>query len=379
MVEKESIRLRYNYFHNRMQNALEKVADLQIAHSKLIVAASLVLTLVLATGIPEIRLQTDFQDSLPDDIEAIQAQDKVESNFGSSDSIIVLFEVNDRRKQENFVTDIRDPRVLRTLIFLEEGLEKEGIIDSTNSMASLFDSQPGSKTGVKKILQSSGASFTNRDYTATTMFVKLSGEMTEENIREANQAVKEEIEDSPKYPGLEVTLTGTPVVRTTLSNVLVTDSVTTISAASALILGLLIIVRGRAYGPITFVPLFLGLVWALGFMGHFGIPLSFATISLGSMILGLGVEYGSFITERLLEEMEQHSVEESIRITVPNTGKAVLGSAATDGVGFMALLLASFAFIRDLGVTLALGELLTVSSAVLVTPCLVIEYRRWKS
>jgi len=357
---------------------LETVAETQIAHTRKIIALSIVITAVLALGIPEIRLQTDFQDSLPDDIDAIAAQDKVENNFGSSDSIIILFQINDEPKQESYVTDIRDERVVSSLRFLEEELEREQSIENANSMASLFESDPESKEEVKQRLQASDASFTNRDYTATTLFVELEEEMTEDNIREATRDVRENIGETPKYPGLDITVTGTPVVRTKLSDVLVTDSFTTITAASALILGLLALVRGRVYGPITFVPLFVGLIWTLGFMGHFDIPLSFATISLGSMILGLGVEYGSFITERILEEMEEKGVEDSIRVAIPNTGKAVLGSAMTDGVGFLALLLASFSFIRDLGLTLALGEFLTVSSAVVITPCLMLEYRRWR-
>jgi hypothetical protein len=136
------------------------------------------------------------------------------------------------------------------------------------------------------------------------------------------------------------------------------------------------IVRGIFYGPITFVPLFAGLTWTLGTMGHLGIPLNFATISLGSMILGLGVEYGSFISERIIEETNGGTVDEAVMTAVPNTGSAILGSATTDGVGFLALLLASISFIRDLGLTLALGEFLTVGSALLVTPALLIFYER---
>jgi len=64
-------------------------------------------------------------------------------------------------------------------------------------------------------------------------------------------------------------------------------------------------VRGPAYGAATFAPLFLGLLWTLGAMGLLGIPLTIATIALGSMLLGLGVEYGSFISERIAEETKK--------------------------------------------------------------------------
>jgi len=137
-------------------------------------------------------------------------------------------------------------------------------------------------------------------------------------------------------------------------------------------------VRGPAYGAATFAPLFLGLLWTLGAMGLLGIPLTIATIALGSMLLGLGVEYGSFISERIAEETKERGLEEGITTTVPNTGKAVLGSSTTDLVGFLALLLASISFMRDLGITLALGEVLTLTAALVLTPALIIKYERWK-
>ena len=311
-------------------------------------------------------------------MDAVQAQDKVENNFGATNSIIILIETNDEALKPGYVTDIREPEVIDSLMFLEENLERNQVIENVNSMGTFFEETPEDKEKVRKTLETSDSSFTNRDFTATTVFVDLSEEMTEENIEEASSAVETGLEEAPIYPGLETSITGTPQVRTTLSNVLVTDSIQTITAASLLILLLLTISRGVVYGPVTFVPLFAGLIWTLGFMGHVGIPLSFATISLGSMILGLGVEYGAFITERIREEMNETGLEQAVYTAVPNTGKAILGSSLTDGLGFLALLLASISFIRDLGLALALGELLTVSSALIVTPALIITYERWR-
>ena len=362
-----------------IKKQLDRIAETQIQHTNKILIAALAVTIFFAAGIPKIQLQTDFQDSLPDEIDAVAAQDKVENNFGSTNSIIILLETNNQPAKPTYITDIREPEVIRSLNFLDQTLEREQIISSSNSMAGQFSQTPETKQQVKNKLNQTQASFTNRDYTATTVFVDLSEEMTEENIAKAVDAVETGIKETPKYPGLDITITGTPVVRTTLSDVLVSDSIKTISAASLLILALLTLSRGIVYGPATFVPLFAGLIWTLGFMGHAGIPLSFATISLGSMILGLGVEYGSFITERMLEEMEQNTVYEAARTTIPNTGKAIVGSSLTDGLGFLALLLASISFIRDLGIALALGELLTVTSALIVTPALIITYERWKN
>jgi len=360
---------------------LERLVDLQIGYSRQILGLALLLTLMLSTGLSDIRLETDFQSSLPDDLAPIQTQDKVESEFRSSSSIIVLFEVNDETQKESYVTDVRDPRMIRMQKALTEQLQQESIVGEVRSSASLFTDIPETKEEVKRTVEASGTGeqLYNRDYTATQMFVTLEEEMNEENIRTANMKINENLEETPKQPGIEITVTGNPIIRTDIGDVLVSDSVITISTASLLILTLLTLTRGRVYGPITFLPLFVGLIWTLGTMGLFSIPLTIATIALGAMILGLGVEYGSFITERVLEEKDERgSVEEGIRQAVPTTGKAILGSSTTTIVGFSALLIASISFIRDLGLTLSIGIGLTLISALVITPALILEYERWK-
>jgi len=362
-------------------NPLEKLAELQVNYSRTIVLISLFATLVLATGLPDIQLETDFQSSLPDDLGPIQAQDKVESEFRSSSSIIILFQVNKEPLEENFVTDVRDPRMIEMQKTLAEELEAEPMVDEARSQASLFPEVPETQEQVEQVLQQTDSqAFLNRDYTATQMQVTLEDEMSEENIRTATELIDQNLEQTPKQPGIDITVTGNPVIRTDMGDTMVSDSVTTISMASVLILVLLGFARGRVYGPITFVPLFIGLIWTLGAMGHLGIPLTIATIALGAMILGLGVEYGSFITERILEEKEeQGSVEAAIKESVPTTGLAILGSSTTTVIGFSALLIATISFIRNLGLTLGLGIALTLVSALVMTPALIVEYERWSS
>lgn len=360
-------------------NPLQKLAETQIEHTRAILIAGLLATVLLSTGLPDIQLETDFQSSLPDTLEPIQAQDKVESEFRSSSSIIVLFQVNNEPQEESFVTDVRDPRMIEMLSDLQSELESEPMVGQVRSPASLFPQLPDNKEQVKVAINRADAgTFFNRDYTATQMYISLNEEMSEENIREATDLINKNLEQTPKQPGVDITVTGTPVIRTDLGDVMISDSATTISAASLLILVLLSFSRGRIYGPITFVPLFIGLIWTLGTMGLLGIPLTIATIALGAMILGLGVEYGSFITERIIEEKEELGVDDAVRESVPTTGLAILGSSTTTVVGFSALLIASISFIRNLGLTLALGITLTLISALVITPALIIEFERWR-
>ncbi len=354
---------------------LKKIAEVQIKHAPLILLAGTALTALLATGIPNIQLQTDFQEGLPDDLEPIQAEEKVESEFRSSSSILVVFELEDDTLESGDIKDMRDPEMLESMRFLENRLEERTLVDSVTSPAPPRGEIPGS---IENVSVEGSESLYSRDYTAAQMLVQLNEEMTEENIREAESLIRNEIDDYPDPAGVQTVVSGNPVIRTDIGEILVSDSSRTILSASALILGLLTVTRGLKYGPITFIPLFAGLICTLGAMGWFGIPLTIATVALGAMILGLGVEYGSFITERIVEESEEQSVEDAVRTTIPETGFAVVGSSMTTVIGFSALLLASISFIRNLGLTLSLGIILTVSSALIMTPSLILTLERWR-
>ncbi|MFB6147842.1 MAG: MMPL family transporter, partial [Candidatus Nanohaloarchaea archaeon] len=277
-----------------MDSPLELLARAHLEYTDHIIAFCMLLTVVLAFGVPQIQLQTNFQESLPDSLPPIRAQEKVEANFGSSNAIIILFQTNEKKLEQGYVTDVRDPGMIRTMNFLEQELQNEPSIASVNSLASLFNGTPETKQEVKQVLARTDASFTNRDYTATTMYVELSNDMNEENVRQATRTIRENIKQTPKYPGVEISITGVPVMRNVLSDVLISDTVAIITVASLLIWLLLGLVRGPVYGTATFAPLFMGLLWALGAMGLLGIPMTIATIAIGSMLLGLGVEYGSF-------------------------------------------------------------------------------------
>jgi len=135
-----------------MISPLKILANIQLEYTDHIIVGCVLLTALMATGIPNIELQTDFQSSLPDTLDPIATQDKVEANFGSSDAIIVLFETDSQPIEEGFVTDIRDPDMIRTLNFLENQLQNEPSISSVNSMASMFEQTPDSK---KKRLKTS--------------------------------------------------------------------------------------------------------------------------------------------------------------------------------------------------------------------------------
>jgi len=361
---------------------LEKLAEFQGKHSMSIVIVAVIVTLLIGTGMSNIRMETDINKELPQDMPVIKLQDRVRDTFSGSDIVLVVAQLDYGATQKNAVRDIRDPRVMRMLLELEDQVKDESSVDQVQSIASVFGKMDIPKTteGVKSILAKipdSQMAF-NKDYSATLLYTYANIGSDNERIKELDATIQEDIDASSVPPGVKVRITGMPSIRSTLMDLLQKDAIFTISLAGLIILIMLILLNSpRARGVIVFTPLALGLIWTMGTMGLLDIPLSIATVGVGAMILGLGVEYSVFYVKRYEEEQNKGVNQvESLKTAMCEVGSAIIGSSTTTIVGFLALLLASMPMMHHLGFTLALGIFYCVIAALVVNPALMVVEER---
>ncbi|RMF88940.1 MAG: hypothetical protein D6733_07420 [Methanobacteriota archaeon] len=356
---------------------LRKVGELQATHARTIFLLAIVLSAFMALGVPRIRLQTDLSKELPSGVPTIELQDRIGEKFGDSDVFLIVISLDPDSDVEGRVQDIRDPRVLEMVVELHQLLEGEPEVSSVFSIAPALaqagvpPSLEASKEMLGRIPQASQAF--NRDYTATVVFASTDLGADEERVRSFMRNINEDMEAVRRPPGVKIGVTGTPVMRTTLMTLLVRDATFTILLSAAVILGLLVLLHGPTRGLLIFVPLIGAMIWLLGTMGWLGIPLSIATVGIGAMVLGLGVEYGVFVVKRYEEERETGKSQlETLQTILPGVGLAIFGSASTTTVGFLALLLATMPMIQKMGATLALGIVYSFIAAVIVNPAFIV-------
>ena len=364
-------------------NALKKLAGFQYKHAYLICTVTIFLTIALALGIQNIRLQTDISKELPQDLEAIQLQNKISDKFGGADTVMILVKLDRNCGIENAPKDIRDPKIIRMLVELENEIRKEPSVTTVQSAGSIFaypENVPNNIELIKQIfgeMPNSGMFF-NKDYSATLMIVSADIGKNEEKIERFVSNLREDIASIKKPACVSITLTGNPPIRVVLMDMLRQDMVFTMSIAAIIILILLILIKkSLTRGILIFTPLILGLAWTLGLMGWLNIPLSIATVGIGAMILGLGTEYGIFLVERYEEEREKgKSQKQALVKALPSVGSGIIGSGTTTIAGFLALLLASMPMVRHLGETLALGIFCILFATVVIAPAFILLEER---
>ena len=113
---------------------------------------------------------------------------------------------------------------------------------------------------------------------------------------------------------------------------------------------ILVFVHFRAVFPVllALLPVAVGALWMVGFMGWTGIPFNPANIMTLPLVIGIGVTNGIHILNRFAEER-------SPGILAKSTGKAVLVSGLTTIAGFGSLIVGEHRGIQSLGWVMAVG------------------------
>ncbi|MCG2717494.1 MAG: MMPL family transporter [Nanoarchaeota archaeon] len=356
---------------------MKNVAKLQKKFALRILIGVIILTVIIGIGIKDISLQTDLTKEMPQDLPVFQMNDKISDTFGGQDTIILLFQIDDRLDKRTGIDDIRHPYVMQALLLIEGLLDEESSVDGITSPAVYFKGKyflTIDHTIAILDAESGSDMFFSKDYKSTLMYIQADVGSSEDKISDLAKLIKENLDASPSIPGVKVSITGKPPMRATLSQLLAHDAGFTLMIAAFVILLLLFVVeRSITKGLLIFSPLVIGLIWTLGSMGWLNIPLSIGTVGLGAMILGLGIEYGVFMLTRYKEEREKGKDQlESLLVAVPLVGGAIFGSGMTTIIGFLALTLSTLPMMQKLGMTLALGIGFTLISAIFVAPVIFI-------
>lgn len=359
-----------------LETNLKKLAEFQKKHAKKLALFFIVLTIILGIGLKDLSINSDVRAEMPLLLPIFSLNDRVSDTFGGKDTVVIAVQLDESVDLKSAVRDIRDPGVIRSLIFLDEELRDEESVTSITSPASFFRGRKSvtDEEITDTLRNNPGAeALFSRNYKTTLMYISADLGAGEEKIKSFNALIKKHLDAAPKPPGVKFSITGAPVLRITIFDLLRRDAAVTLAFSAVIILLLLFAMqRSIMHGLLIFVPLSLGLIWTMGTLGWLGIPLSVATVALSSMILGLGVEYGVFVVSRYREERAKLSQIDSLKTTVHGIGTAIIGSGLTTIVGFGVLSFATMPMIQHLGQTLALGIAFCLLAALLVNPVLIL-------
>jgi predicted RND superfamily exporter protein len=367
-----------------VERALERLATFQCRHYKKIIVVALILTVVLGYGMTTLRFQGDFSKEMPQDLPPIALEDRISSIFGGGETLVVVVDLNEDTGARDIPSDIRDPKIIASVVELHNRLEAEPLIEGVQSVAPVFqDGVPDDVEGVKRVLASvpGAENYFNRDFRITVIYAFTSAGLDAEKLEEIELLIQNDVDAITKPAGVDYKITGEAPLIVEVVRLLQRDMTFTSLMAALIIFGLLVVLeRAFTKGFLVFLPLIFAIVWTYGTMGFLSIPISVSTVVIGAVILGLGVEYGIFMVSRYYEERREQNKDRSAALitAVSTIGGSTFGSAATTIAAFLALTLSIMPLIQNLGKTLALGITLCWIAAVAVNPCFIMFEEEWR-
>ncbi|BAP63202.1 efflux RND transporter permease subunit [Methanococcus maripaludis] len=368
----------------KAEKILQKIAEASERHPLKVVAVVIVLTIFMAFLATGVESQTDYEKMVPQDDPVIVALNEIRDEFGGTETVMLGVKLVPSDSSEK-VTDIRDPRVLELVDFLEQDIGSMDMVTSVSSRVDVLkaynnDVIPNDIATVKTIYQnlpeSSQDGMFNNDYSMVVVYATTDAGTEDKKILVKD--INSRLDEAPIPPGVEVITTGTPVLSELLERMMdESQAVTGLASLLAIFTILLLYFRNIVKSVLPLIPVVVAVIWAAGSMAIFKIPMDTATSVMGSLLLGLGIDYGVHLFHRYEEELgDGKSMEEAINIAVVSTGSAVLVTTATTMAGFAALTIAPLSMMANMGKVCTLGIFFCMAAVIcLLPPLIVIEER----
>ncbi len=345
---------------------LERVAWLAIEWPRLAAAIFLVFVVVAGFGVTRLTFDEDLRDVFASQSQAYLAYKNTTSDFVDPENeTLVLVEA----------PDLGSPAVFRALQDFQLQLQLVDGVGSAYSMFSLRD--PPDASGAAALVIDNTADGLTPDLVKRVRAHPIMGDKVLSPDGKATlyvvtpsepkaplsvtRALKAQIQAtaSDVFAGTDakVTVSGFPVIRASILDVLKRDQIVLNAAGSVIgLIMALLVFRSVTAAVLSSVPAILGGVTVLGFMGLVGTKVTVMSTVIPALIMILG--YADCM--HLCFAWRRHrdtgiSVAAAERLAQHEVGGACLLAAITTAVAFVSLMISHVAMVRSFGVTGAIG------------------------
>jgi predicted RND superfamily exporter protein len=191
---------------------------------------------------------------------------------------------------------------------------------------------------------------------------------------------------APELVTFHVRFTGMPLISWHLDQSVLSSQAESLVIAIVFIFLLLALkLRSWRGGLMGLAPIVLAVVLMFGLMGFTGIPINIATVLVGAIALGIGIDYSIHFSVRFSTYYRGPSTAaEAVAKTIQTTGLAIIINVLAVTMGFVALLAANLLPLRQFGIMTAIAMIGSGAGALSLLPALILSApaafmgRRWE-
>jgi predicted RND superfamily exporter protein len=180
-----------------------------------------------------------------------------------------------------------------------------------------------------------------------------------------------------RLPVKRIDQAGYPLLMSKMDHFLFTSLLQSLLLSYVLTLVLMMLIRRSfSLGLISTLPIVFTSVVMFGFLALLGVPLDYATMMIGGVSIGVGIDYAiHFIHGFIIEHDAGFPAEEAIRRAFLDKGKAILTNALSVMAGFAVLLLSSLLPLRNFAWAMVCSMFLAALSALTILPAAILIFK----
>lgn len=141
-------------------------------------------------------------------------------------------------------------------------------------------------------------------------------------------------------------------------------------AAVVVLVGLALALRGPINALIAVTTLAVALVWTYGLMGVLELRISFLTLFLAPVVIGIGVDHAVHLLQRYEEERRRAGHRNALAVALHRTTAPIVVAGLTTVTSLAALRLVPAPLFAELGLLAALGIVFAVLASLTLAPAL---------
>ncbi|PPD59200.1 efflux RND transporter permease subunit [Dehalogenimonas etheniformans] len=364
-----------------VERGLGKLAPWVIRNPVLIIAIAVLCTVAGVALDGRIPTETDEQKYISQDLPLMKDFNELAQLSGGSAAFSIMIKG----------TNVTSPGALVWMIDVEGKILSQsavpviGASGIADTVAQINQGQiPETQAGIDQALSYVPAllkgNLLTPDNTVANITIRTGPGIGTEQLRELKNVIQNYIDSPPA--GVTATVTGEGIIGLEIMNSLTSGRTEmTLLGVALVFVGLFLLFRfNAARALIATLPVAMIIGWSsiVMFLGH--IKYTALTATLGSLIIGIGVEFTILIMMRYNEERKKGETPEVAMTTaMTKIGRAVITSGLTVVGGFGALLFArDFPILTDFGAVTMINVGFALVSSLVVLPTIIVAVDRRK-
>ncbi|MFC1496253.1 RND family transporter [Candidatus Margulisiibacteriota bacterium] len=360
---------------------LNKISDFVLKHPVITIGTIVLITILFALNIPNIRMETDIKNMIPENYPSVDAYNEIDEKFSGSEVIFIaathdnIFNPSTLQKINDLANELKEVSGI-TRVFSITQMDEIKAVEDGIEVAPVIDTIPESKAEMsafkKKLLSDIKYKdiFVSSDGQAVLIMAKLSADRDQSQLILDVTALIDQYKNPEKFY-----LSGSPAIIETVGNSMKND-LSRLFPLSILLLAIILFISFRNWYGVVFplLNVVVSVIWTIGGMALLNLPLTVVSSIMPVLLITVGSAYGIHIISRYQEENKkstlQCGVNNTLKKVIHTTGVGVFVAAITTAVGFISNSVSGISGIRYFGLATAFGIMSAFFVSVTFIPAL---------